>query len=130
MMSFLVKIMDSILLQILWIGYIIFKILRPEKEIEKLDDDNEEKYEIASPLRSEAQGKRHFIHLYTTTSSNGKPVCYMDVYRMNSKSEEQKLRNVCSKGVPNQTYFRHKEKLTPRNSYISRDWKDYSIMAI
>ncbi|CAH1105323.1 unnamed protein product [Psylliodes chrysocephalus] len=126
MFTFWVKVMDSIILQILWIGYIIYESLRPEKDIERSDTP----YESQNLSQDNSKNKRHFIHLYTTTSTSGKPVCYMDVYQMNSKSEELKLRSVCSKGVPNQTYFKHKEQLTPENSYISEEWKNYSIMAI
>ncbi|XP_057669412.1 uncharacterized protein LOC130901818 [Diorhabda carinulata] len=120
-MNFLVKVMDGIILQILWIGYVIYKSLCPEKKIER---------STCLP-QGDGKDKRHFIHLYTTTSTNGKPVCYMDVYKIYSASEEEHLRSVCSKGVPNKTYFKHKQRLLANDkSCIPEEWKDYSIMAI
>ncbi|XP_050515600.1 uncharacterized protein LOC126890579 [Diabrotica virgifera virgifera] len=123
-MKFLVKVMDLIILQFLWIGYVIYRSVCPEKKLyHSIQDDR-------SLSQDETKNKRHFIHLYTTTSMNGKPVCYMDVYQIYSASDEEHLRSVCSKGVPNKTYYRHKERLTKERSYIPDEWKDYSIMAV
>lgn len=71
--------------------------------------------------------KRHFIHLYTTTSPTGRDECYMDVYEMFTPLDEQLLRNVCSKGVPNKTYWKYRRH--PRN-VSPHSWVEYSTIAL
>ncbi|KAG5880932.1 hypothetical protein JTB14_022308 [Gonioctena quinquepunctata] len=120
-MEVLVKVMDGIILQFLWICHLIYNVFgsvtKSHGKIKAADQDNN----LHGRNHNE---RRHFIHLYSHPSNTGKPTCYMDVYPLSSSSEEEKLRSVSSKRAPNKTFLRHNE-----NHKYADPWMEYSAMA-
>ncbi|XP_023021954.2 uncharacterized protein [Leptinotarsa decemlineata] len=102
----LVKVMDSVILQFVWICYIIYNVFWSlAKSGRKLDSPNQLQLTTKNHI-----DRRHFIHLYTCTSNTGKQTCCMDVYQLLNPSDEEKLRIVFSKGAPTKTYLRHNQR--------------------
>ncbi|XP_018563551.1 uncharacterized protein LOC108905236 [Anoplophora glabripennis] len=124
-MNFLLRVMDVLIFNLLWMCYVVYN--RIISIVKRGDDIKEESTNPQS--NSEENCKRHFIHLYTTSGSKGRPVCYMDVYEMFSPMDEKKLRHAASRGFPNKTYFRYNQgKLSKNNN--SQGWMEYSTLTL
>ncbi|KAJ8966259.1 hypothetical protein NQ317_000533 [Molorchus minor] len=59
---------------------------------------------------------------------DGKPMCYMDVYEVQSPADEERLRRAASMGIPNKTYLKYHQN--KKKGDRAQAWLEYSTLAI
>nr|CAI5829374.1 unnamed protein product [Callosobruchus analis] len=87
-MKQLLRLLDNLIIRILW-------------------SCHEAQHQPRDTEHYDMEYKRHFIHLFTTTTGEGRPLCYMDVYEMTSPADEERFRRFFSGGIPNSTYLKY-----------------------
>ncbi|CAH2003567.1 unnamed protein product [Acanthoscelides obtectus] len=94
------RLIDNLIIQFLWTCHVLYNSWVTKGDM-KLSPSREK------PERYDIEHKRHFVHLFTTTTDEGRPLCYMDMYEMTSPADEERFREFFSGGVPNSTYFKY-----------------------
>ncbi|KAJ8911414.1 hypothetical protein NQ315_005947 [Exocentrus adspersus] len=125
-MKLLLQVVDYVVFHLLWFCHVIYN--RIDAVIRGSDNKKDEAVQIRS--ENNGNGKRHFIHLYTTSGNNGRPICYMDVYEIFSPMDEKKLRYAASKGILNKTYMKYNHGNAYDTEDKSQDWLEYSTLTL
>ncbi|VEN51427.1 unnamed protein product [Callosobruchus maculatus] len=99
-MKHLLRLLDNLIIQILWSCHVLYNSWLAK-------GDRKLSTSLETPEHYDMEYKRHFIHLFTTTTGEGRPLCYMDVYEMTSPADEERFRRFFSSGIPNNTYLKY-----------------------